>query len=86
MAYRIVQSDPDHGCIILLTSKTGNARFFKWAQWHFHLRSMESGTLLTCSAEFVLRLRYVVLLPVFYFMRSAIYADLIRLKKAIENE
>ena len=86
MAYRIIQADPDCGCIIRLTSKTGNARFFKWAQWHFHLRNAAGGPLLTCSAEFVLRLPYLVLLPVFYFMKSAIHSDLLSLKKALENE
>jgi uncharacterized protein YndB with AHSA1/START domain len=86
VAYRIVQAEPDRGCIVRLTSSTGNARFFKWAQWHFHLKSTAGGSLLTCSAEFVLRLRYIILSPAFYFMKSAIHSDLIRLKKVLESD
>jgi hypothetical protein len=84
MAYRIVQADPVHGSIVRLISNTGNARFFKSAQWHFHLKGTPDGTLLTCSAEFELRLRYVFLLPVFRVMRRAVHSDLLCLKKALE--
>jgi len=58
MAYRIVQAEPGR-CTIVLTSSAGNARFFKNAQWEFRLSSVPEGSLLTCCADFTLRLRYI---------------------------
>jgi hypothetical protein len=38
----------------------------------------------TCSADFVLRFRSLVLAPVFYAMRGAIQRDLRQLKTVLE--
>jgi len=42
--------------------------------------------LLTCTAEFTLRLRYWFLGPVLYLKRDAILLDLTLLKSAIERQ
>jgi hypothetical protein len=87
MSYRIADIDPDqHRCTVQLTSRDGNARFFKTAEWTFRTIAAPGGTLLTCSVDFILRLRYLILAPVFYLMKRAIHADLRRLKQAIEAE
>jgi len=85
MAYRITRADPNH-CTVTLTSSTGNARYFKTAQWHFHLSPGPPGSLLTCCAEFSLKPRYLFLAPLLYFRRSAIQIDLEGLKRAVEAE
>jgi hypothetical protein len=84
MAYRIVQVEPD-GCTVALTSSDGNARFFKTAQWQFRLSAAPEGSLLTCCADFTLRLRYIFLAPIFYLKRSAIQMDLKTLKQTLEE-
>ena len=87
MSYRIADVDPDqHRCTVQLTSRDGNARFFKTAAWTFRAVAAPGGTLLTCSVDFILRLRYLILAPVFYVMKGAIHADLRRLKQVIEAE
>jgi hypothetical protein len=87
MSYRIADVDPDqHRCTVQLTSRDGNARFFKTAAWTFRAVAAPGGTLLTCSVDFILRLRYLILAPVFYVMKGAIRADLRRLKQAMEAE
>ena len=87
MSYRIADVDPDqHRCTVQLTSRDGNARFFKTAAWTFRAVAAPGGTLLTCSVDFMLRLRYLILAPVFYVMKGAIHADLRRLKQVIEAE
>src|SRR5215831_10293208 len=84
MAYRIVQADAD-GCTVALTSSAGNARFFKTAQWQFRLSAAPEGSLLTCCADFTLRLRYIFLAPIFYLKRHAIQMDLKALKQNLEE-
>lgn len=84
MAYRIIRADSDR-CTVALTSSTGNARFFKAAQWHFHISPAAEGSLLTCCAEFTLKPRYLWLGPVLYLKRSAIQMDLQGLKQAVEG-
>ena len=87
MSYRIADVDPDqHRCTVQLTSRDGNARFFKTAAWTFRAVAAPDGTLLTCSVDFILRLRYLILAPVFYVMKGAIHADLRRLKQVMEAE
>jgi hypothetical protein len=87
MSYRIADVDPDqHQCTVQLTSRDGNARFFKTAAWTFRTVAAPGGTLLTCSVDFSLRLRYLLLAPVFYVMKGAIHADLRRLKRVMEAE
>ena len=84
MAYRIVQAEPDR-CTVALTSSAGNARFFKLAQWQFRLSPAPEGSLLTCCADFTLRLRYIFLAPIFYLNRRAIQMDLKALKRTLEE-
>ena len=87
MSYRIADVDPDqHRCTVQLTSRDGNARFFKTAAWTFRAVAAPDGTLLMCSVDFILRLRYLILAPVFYVMKGAIHADLRQLKRVIEAE
>lgn len=83
MSYRIAETGENY-CKVQLTSSDGNARFFKDASWTFRLRPAETGTLLECSVDFVLRLRYIVLAPMFLAMRGAITKDLRRLKAVLE--
>lgn len=72
MSYRIIGAGSDY-CTVQLTSSTGNARYFKNAHWTFRTRPDPQGTLLTCTAQFALRLRYCFLAPCFSQrkMRSA---------------
>jgi hypothetical protein len=85
MAYRITHAD-SNGCTVALTSLSGNARFFKAAQWHFRLSPAEEGTLLFCCAEFRLKWLYSFLGPILYLKRDAIQMDLEQLKQAIDEE
>jgi hypothetical protein len=86
MAYRISEADAEVGrCVVELTSRTGNARFFKTAAWQFETQLVGLGTVLTCTAEFALRLRYLFLAPLLYLKRDAILLDLTLLKSAIER-
>ena len=85
MAYRITSADSNR-CTVALTSSNGNARFFKTAQWHFRLLPAPEGSILTCCAEFSLKLRYFFLTPVLYLKRNAIQMDLEGLKRAVEGD
>ncbi len=85
MTYRIAETDPLKGCRVELTSSTGNARFFKNAQWHFRVYDASQGSRVVCSADFRLRLRYLLLAPILYAMKGAIRRDLVSLKRALEN-
>ncbi len=87
MSYRIAEVDPKNNqCTVELTSRDGNARFFKHAAWTFRADAAEGGTRVTCSVEMVLRLRWLVMAPILYFMRSAITRDLRQLKVTLESE
>lgn len=87
MSYRIREVDPVAGfCVVELTSKTGNARFFKSAVWQFHVRPEGAASRLTCTAVFELRLRYCFLAPLLYWKRDAILLDLTLLKSAVETQ
>jgi carbon monoxide dehydrogenase subunit G len=86
MAYRISVVDPEAGrCVVELTSRTGNARFFRSAAWHFHVKAEGEDSRLTCTAAFTLRPLYWFLAPLLYLKRSAILLDLTFLKDAIER-
>jgi carbon monoxide dehydrogenase subunit G len=86
MAYRVASVDPEaQRCTVDLTSITGNARFFRRAQWIFHVTPTLSGSRVTCAVEFTLRPAYFFMAPVLYLTRSAIHSDLERLKRAIES-
>jgi hypothetical protein len=87
MSYRIANVDPDqHQCTVQLTSREGNARFFKTTAWTFRAVAAPGETLLTCSVDFILRLRYLIFATVFYLMKGGIHADLRRLKQVIEAQ
>ncbi len=86
MAYRVVGSDAPTSCVVRLTSSTGNARFFKCAEWHFRAEPASEGTWLFCWVAFTLKFRYVLLAPVLYLMHRAIRSDLKNLKRVLENE
>jgi hypothetical protein len=87
MSYRIVDIDPErHQCRVELTSRDGNARYFKRASWTFRAEGEDGGTLLTCSADFVLRVRWLMLAPALYLMRRAITNDLRQLKAVVEAQ
>ena len=85
MSYRISEVDPEAGrCVVELTSRTGNARFFKRAAWQFDVAGDDGGSILTCTATFKLRSRYLFLAPVLYLKRKAILLDITLLKRAVE--
>jgi hypothetical protein len=85
MSYRITEIDPVNGCTVQLTSKSGNARYFKSAAWRFRVEDESGGSKVFCAAEFTLRWRYLFLAPVFYRMKIAIRSDLERLKRVLET-
>ncbi len=88
MAYRVIEADSlQRDCSTVLTSRTGNARFFRTAQWRHRVKDAPEGSRVTFTAEFRLRLRYFLLAPVLYFMlgKSGIRRDLVSLKNVLEN-
>ncbi len=85
MSYRIAETDPVRGCTIQLTSSDGNARYFKSAEWLFRVEAERDGGRVFCAAVFSLKLRYLILAPVFITMKEAIRKDLEQLKKALEK-
>lgn len=86
MTYRVTEADPvEKDCRVELTSRTGNARFFRAAHWHFRVEDAPQGSRVLCSTEFRLRVHYLVLAPVLYFMKSAIHRDLVSLKNVLES-
>jgi carbon monoxide dehydrogenase subunit G len=84
MSYRISDADPARGCTVQLTSREGNARFFKEAEWKFNVEPVAEGARVVCAAHFKLRFPYLVLAPVFYGMSRAIRSDLENLKRILE--
>jgi carbon monoxide dehydrogenase subunit G len=87
MSYRISEVNPHAGrCVVQLTSRTGNARFFENAEWKFDSQPEGNGTKLTCTATFTLRPQYLFLAPLLYLKRNAILFDLSLLKSAIEEK
>jgi uncharacterized protein YndB with AHSA1/START domain len=85
MSYRISDADPERGCTVQLTSRDGNARFFKEAEWRFNVEPVAEGARVVCAAHFRLRFPYLVLAPVFYGMTRAIRSDLENLKRILEH-
>ena len=86
MSYRIKETNPTGRCVVELTSKTGNARYFRSCEWRFDTQPILSGTLLTCSAAVSIRWKYLWLAPLLYMKRKAILMDLEFLKTAIESQ
>ena len=85
MSYRISEIHPTRGCTIQLTSTAGNARYFKSAEWRFRVEAEQEGSRVFCAAVFVLKLRYLLLAPIFLYMRKAISTDLEHLKAKLET-
>jgi Polyketide cyclase / dehydrase and lipid transport len=86
MAYRVARVDEEaQQCIVDLTSRTGNARFFRRAQWIFQVTPTLSGSRVTCAVEFTLRPAYFFMAPLLWLTRGAIHSDLENLKRVIEK-
>ena len=84
--YRVTEADPvERDCRVELASRTGNARFFTAALWHVRVEDAPEGSKVMCSTEFRLRIRYLLIAPLLYFMKSAIRRDLVNLKSVLEN-
>ncbi|HUX44038.1 MAG TPA: SRPBCC family protein [Terracidiphilus sp.] len=86
MSYRIKEIDPVRGCTVELTSSAGNARYFRSAEWRFRVEAVKEGSQVFCVADFAVRRRYLLLAPIFYFMKNAIRKDLEGLKCKVESE
>ncbi|MGH9623118.1 MAG: SRPBCC family protein [Bryobacteraceae bacterium] len=89
MTYRIGQPDQEADSRVDLTSREGNARYFKSAYWSFRVLESERGpdktSRIECFVHFDLRPRYLWLAPVLFFMKGAIKRDLIGLKRVLET-
>ena len=83
MAYRVTEVEGNRS-VIELTSRDGNARFFRRASWEFRMEAVDGGSTVICVADFQVRKRYWFMAPVLFFMKSAIHRDLVGLKKAVE--
>jgi hypothetical protein len=86
MSYRITEADPAVGCTVQLTSSSGNARFFKTAEWRWRVVPAPEGACVICAAHFQLRFPYVILAPVFWAMRKGIRSDPEHLKSVLERD
>ncbi|MFZ0302979.1 MAG: SRPBCC family protein [Terracidiphilus sp.] len=86
MSYRIKEIDPVRGCTVELTGGTGNARFFKSAEWRFRVDADPAGAKVHCVADFKVKWRYFFMAAILYFMKSAIRRDLEGLKQRVESE
>jgi len=86
MSYRIKDVDPTGHCTVQLTSRDGNARFFKMAEWRFHVEEAPEGSWVRCVAVFTLRWQYLFMAPLLYSARKAILIDLELLKRSIEDQ
>jgi len=84
MSYRVAPADSSGESRVRLTSSTGNARFFRSAEWRFRVEPVPEGSRVFCTAEFILRRRYFFLAPVLRLMTSAIRRDLRLLKQKLE--
>jgi hypothetical protein len=83
MAYRLAEVKENRS-VVELTSRDGNARFFRRATWEFRIEPAEGGSTVICIADFEVKRRYCFMAPVLFFMRRAIYRDLEGLKNAVE--
>ncbi len=87
MAYRVASVDTEaQRCVVDLTSRTGNARFFRKAQWIFHVTPASRGSRVTCAVDFQLRPEYFFMAPLLWLTRSSVGRDLRQLKSVIERE
>jgi hypothetical protein len=83
MGYRVTEAEGNRS-VVELTSKDGNARFFRRATWEFRIEKAEGGSNVICVADFEVKKRYWFMAPVLFFMKRAIHRDLVGLKKAVE--
>jgi hypothetical protein len=83
MAYRVAEAEGNRS-VVELTSRDGSARFFCRATWEFRIEPFRGGSTVICVADFEVRRRYWFMVPVLFFMKSAIHRDLVGLKKAVE--
>ncbi|MGC2659462.1 MAG: SRPBCC family protein [Bryobacteraceae bacterium] len=86
MSYRVTAADPTGTCTVQLTSSSGNARFFKTAEWRWRVEEAPEGAWVICAANFKLRFPYVLLAPIFWGMKKAIRSDLEHLKQVLEEQ
>jgi hypothetical protein len=87
MAYRVADVDvAGQRCVVDLTSRTGNARFFRRAQWIFQVTPALSGSRVTCAVEFTVRTRWWFMAPLLWLTRRSIHRDLEQLKRAVEAQ
>ncbi len=84
MAYRVAEAEGNRS-VVELTSRDGNARFFRRATWEFRVEKAEGGSNVICVADFEVRKRYWFMAPVLFFMKGAIQRDLVGLKRAVEE-
>jgi len=85
MSYRIKEIDPVRGSTVELTSTTGNARYFKSAEWRFRVEEDPDGAKVYCVADFKVKWRYFFMAAILFFMKSAIHRDLVGLKQRVEK-
>jgi uncharacterized protein YndB with AHSA1/START domain len=85
MSYQIAAASDD-SCTIDLTSRGGNARFFRSARWIFRVVPDRDGSRLTCTVDFVLRRRYLIFAPLLFAMRSALGRDLRALRDELTKD
>ena len=83
MGYRVTEAEGNRS-VVELTSREGNARFFRRASWDFRIEKAEGGSNVICVADFEVRRRYWFMAPVLFFMKGAIRRDLVGLKRAVE--
>jgi hypothetical protein len=83
MGYRLAEVEGNRS-VVELTSREGNARFFRRASWEFRIEEAEGGSVVVCVADFQVRRRYWFMAPVLFFMKGAIRRDLEGLKRAVE--
>jgi len=87
MSYCVVAADPEgRDTRAKLTSRTGNARFIRKAEWRQIIEEAPEGSHVTMSTEFRLRLRYLWLgLVLGLIGKGALQRDLLNLKSVLEN-
>lgn len=87
MTYRVTATDRDGmDCRTELTSRNGNARFFRSAEWRQVIEDAPEGSRVTFSTQFRLHFRYFLMAPVLcLFGKSALHKDLVHLRTVLES-
>src|SRR5262245_13685559 len=81
MNYEVIELNDDKSVKIQLN----NSKMFKTAVWHFQFEPVENKTMVICHVYFTTRLKYVILYPVLFLNRSALFRDLKFFKDALEK-